>query len=95
MLLQGMLRSNGRLINEQLLLAARGTLPGAVLPARAGFRERGEAAPCWGWRRVRMNLLLCERCPRLRFFVQCGELSCQGPEGWAVETGTSEPQAEG
>ena len=33
MLLQGMLGSNGRLINEQLSLAARGTFPGAVLRA--------------------------------------------------------------
>lgn len=34
MLLQGMLGSNGRLINEQLLLAAGGTVPGAVLQSR-------------------------------------------------------------
>lgn len=25
------------------------------------------------------------------FFVRCGELSCRGTEGWAVEIGTSEP----
>lgn len=41
-----------------------------------------------------MSLLLCERCSRLSFFfVRCGELSCRGPEGWAVEIGTSEPTA--
>lgn len=48
MLLQGMLGRNGRLINEQLLLAARGMIPGAVLAARAGFRKRVEAAQALG-----------------------------------------------
>lgn len=71
MLLQGMLGRNGRLINEQLLLAARGMIPGAVLAARAGFRKRVEAAQHWGWRRVGMNLLLYQQCSWC-----CKELSC-------------------
>lgn len=71
MLLQGMLRRNGRLINEQLLLAARGMLPGAVLAARASFRERVEAVLCWGWRRVGMHLLLYQQCSWC-----CKELGC-------------------
>lgn len=71
MLLQGMLRRNRRLINEQFLLAARGMIPGAVLAARAGFRKRVEAVQHWGWRRAGMNLLLYQQCSWC-----CKELSC-------------------
>lgn len=48
MLLQGMLRSNGRLINEQLLLAAGGTFPGAVLQAGEQRRQSGFERVCRG-----------------------------------------------
>lgn len=48
MLLQGMLGSNGRLINEQLLLAAGGTFPGAVLQAGKRRQQSGFERVCRG-----------------------------------------------